>query len=77
MITNQKITALYAWIATNPNGGEGVCSTQIGDTHMPMVGADIDRMKSLRKHAEFVRKATGFPVRLVRFASREDIEELP
>jgi hypothetical protein len=73
----QKIKALYAWVATEPDGGEGVASVQLGGVHMPMVGADMDRIKSLRPHAELVRRATGYPVRLIRFAMREDLEELP
>jgi hypothetical protein len=73
----QAISALYAWVATEPDGGEGVCSAQIGDVHFPLVGADMDRMKSLRPHAELIHRATGYPVRLVRFAHREDLEVLP
>jgi hypothetical protein len=74
--TGQSIEAIYAWVATEPDGGEGICSMQIGDTHMPLVGADMDRMKSLRPHAEFIHKMGGYPVRLVRFGSREDLEIL-
>jgi hypothetical protein len=73
----QSIDALYAWVATEPDGGEGVCSAQLGDLHMPLVGADMDRIKSLRSYAEAVRAATGYPVRLVRFSRREDLEILP
>ena len=77
----QSIDALYAWIVTEPDGCEGVASVGMelfGQTvHVPLVGADIDRIKSHRADAELVRKATGFPVRLVRFAMREDLEELP
>jgi hypothetical protein len=76
-MTGQTIDALYAWVATEPDGGEGVCSAQIGEIHMPLVGADIDRIKSLRDYAELVRRATGYPVRLLRFSRREDLEELP
>ena len=73
-----RIDALYAWVAQEPDGGEGVCSADFGaNLHMPLVGADIERMKSLRDHAEFVRRMTGYPVRLVRFGRREDLEELP
>jgi hypothetical protein len=73
----QTIDALYAWVATEPSGDEGVCSMQLGAVHMPLIGADMDRVKSLREHAELVRQATGYPVRLVRFSRREDLEELP
>ena len=73
----QTIDALYAWVATEPDGGEGVCSMTLGNIHYPLVGADMDRIKSFRKHAEFLREATGYPVRLVRYSMREDLEELP
>lgn len=71
------IDALFAWVVTEPDGGEGVCSALIGDIHHPLVGADMDRIKSYRDHAEFIRCETGYPVRLVRFSMREDLEVLP
>lgn len=80
---SQTIDALYAWVATAPDGGEGVCGASMPspiDGRMmmvPLVGADLDRVKSLRDYAETTRKLTGYPVRLVRFAHREDIEVLP
>lgn len=74
--TGQTIDALYAWVATEPDGGEGVCSAQIGDVHFPLVGADMDRIKSFRAAAEAIHRLTGYPVRLVRFSRREDLEVL-
>lgn len=74
--TGQTIDALYAWVATEPDGGEGVCSALIGDTHYPLVGADMDRIKSYRQHAELIHRTTGYPVRLVRFSRRDDLEIL-
>jgi hypothetical protein len=44
---------------------------------MPLIGADMDRIKSLRSRAEMVRRITGYPVRLVRFSARDDLEVLP
>jgi hypothetical protein len=76
-MSGKRIDAIYAWVATEPDGGEGVCSAQIGEIHMPLVGADIERIKSLRGYAEMIRQATMLPIRLVRFSRREDIEELP
>jgi hypothetical protein len=72
----RRSTPSMPGVATEPDGGEGVSSAQLGDIHMPLVDADIDRMKSLRLWAELARKATGYPVRLVRFAHREDLEDL-
>jgi hypothetical protein len=72
------IDALYAWVATEPDGGEGVCAMNIPGFGMtPLVGADMDRIKSLRPFAEQARKLTGYPVRLVRFSRRDDLEILP
>ena len=77
----QKITALYAWVAEEPDGSEGVCSAQLDLlgrlTHMPLVGADLDCIRSLHDYAEMTRRLTGYPVRLVRYSQREDFEKLP
>jgi hypothetical protein len=75
--TGQKIDALYAWAAREPDGGEGVCSMLLGDIQMPLIGADMERVKSYRPHAEIVHRLSGYPITLVRYAHREDLEELP
>lgn len=75
--TPQTIDALYAWVATEPDGGEGIVAASIGEWMMPLVGADIDRIKSLRQFAETAHRQSGYPVHLVRFFGREDLEELP
>lgn len=64
--TGVKISSLYAWIATDPEGNEGICTTTSGT---PMVGADRDHLAGLRHYAEATRKATGWPVRLKMFAN--------
>jgi hypothetical protein len=74
----QAIEALYAWVCTEPDGGEGVAGMNIPGLGgmVPLVGADMDRMKSLRPYAEQLREITGIPIRLVRFSRREDLEIL-
>jgi len=75
----KSIDALYAWVATDPDGGEGVCGANIPGLGgmVPLVGADMDRVKSLRPFAEATRAASAYPVRLVRFSRRDDLELLP
>ena len=77
--TGQKIERLYAWIATEPDGGEGVCAALMpdGKMMMPLVGADMERMESLRHYAAEAVRFTGYPVRLVEFSNRIVIEESP
>lgn len=72
----KTIDAVYAWVCTEPDGGEGIPAVTIGGITLPLVGADMDRMKSLRSFAETARQASGLPMRLVRFGRREDLEEL-
>ncbi len=73
----KKIEALYAWVATDPDGQEGVIAANLDGMAMPLVGGDMDRMKSLREFAEAARRKTGYPVSLMRYGRREDLEELP
>jgi hypothetical protein len=73
-----SIDALYAWVVTEPDGGEGLAAInlpQLGWT--PLIGADVDRMKSLRPYAEGLHRTSGQPMRLVRYSQREDLEILP
>jgi hypothetical protein len=71
----QRIDRLYAWIAVEPDGGEGVCSARIGDIHYPMVGADRARIESMREYAQEIAKLSGRRIRLVEFTGRVVIED--
>lgn len=74
-----KITELWAYIIadTGPDD-EGVTSFwKPGmQLHMPMVGADLARMESLKPYARQIAKGAGKPVRLVKFSNLEEIEEI-
>jgi hypothetical protein len=77
---HKTITEIYAWVLTEPEGGEGIPAIPaitLGGSIMPLVGADRARIESLRQFALNVRRTTGCPVRLVRFGSRTVLEELP
>jgi hypothetical protein len=74
--TGQKIEALYAWVAIEPDGGEGVCAGKIGGAWAPFIGADLARVESYRDLAMAVSKATGLRVMLVRYDGRFVLEEL-
>jgi len=70
----KKITEMYAWICTEPDGGEGVPAAEVNGVAMPLMGADVERAESLRPWAEFVAKQKGYPVKLVKFTNMEVIE---
>jgi len=76
--TGQKIERLYAWIATEKDGGEGLCAmiSENGLT-IPLIGADMERIESLRDKAQEVARMSRCPVRLVEFSQRRVVEDQP
>jgi hypothetical protein len=59
-----KITQLYAFIAKDEKGNEGILSYPVlGDKGIPewlvMIGADIERVESLKPIAEYIKIKTG------------------
>lgn len=77
-MAGQKIDALYAWVATAPDGAEGVVGGILpgmsGPT--PFIGADRERIESYRDLAENLARATGYPVRLKMFSGGVVIDRI-
>lgn len=72
-----KVDEIWAWVSVDPaDKNEGVISfnSQVGP--MPMVGADKDRMMSMRPLAEQIAKNSGIEVKLLRFTTRSEIETI-
>ncbi len=69
----EKIEKMYAFIAANGDG-EGIVSFQLGNQHMPMVGADMARVVSLREVAQRISNETKTSIKLCLFTEREEIE---
>ncbi len=76
-----RITEMYAFVVedTSPND-EGVLAIQSmegkGDQRiwLPLVGADMARVNSLRSIAQGIGRKIGKKVTLVHFSNREDLE---
>ena len=72
-----RITDIYAFIAEGAGpDDEGVTAFFANGAWMPMVGADLDRVNSLRPMAHAIVLATGQKITLVRFTAREEVEEI-
>lgn len=70
-----KITEIWAWIVTEPDGGEGIPAIGgLGGMMMPLVGADEARIRSLEPAARATAALSGLPVRLVRFTELVEVE---
>lgn len=70
------IQAMWAWVTVDDAGDEGVIAVEMGGTWFPAVGADRKRVESLRPLVADIIAKTGATVRLLRFTTREALEEL-
>lgn len=75
-----RIEAMYAFISTDDEGNEGLCGIQTLDgMMMPLIAADPERVESLRSVAKRLaaqRGVTGKEIKLVKFATREELETI-
>lgn len=70
----KKITELYAFVHTNRIGGEGIISfsPDNGKSNLPMIGADINRVDTLREIADH----SGVSYRILHFKLTGEIEKI-
>lgn len=70
-----KITEVYAWVSTDADpSDEGVIGWNSAMGWIPLVGADLKRIESVRHLAQATANITKKPVRLLRFSVREELE---
>ena len=74
-MTKLKIEKMYAFVAKNEDGDEGVMAFRAKDAWMPMVGADFKRIESLLPVAKDVAKANGINFRIMQFDNATDVTE--
>jgi hypothetical protein len=69
----KRIDRLYAWVATEADGGQGIPAMRVDDMALPLIGADHDRIESLRPMA---MRAMGvcLKIELVEFSGRRVLE---
>ena len=70
-----KINTIYAFIATEEGpDDEGVVAALISDVWIPLVGADKERVESLKPIAKKIGQVTKKKITLAKFKVREDLE---
>lgn len=71
------IDSLYAYLARDADGNEGVCGWLRPDgMWIALVGADLDRMTSLEPIARDIAAATRSTIELVHFTTRAHIRTI-
>lgn len=73
----KAITEMFAWVVEEADGGEGIpASSRLVLGHLvPLLGADRERVNSLRAEARYISDLVGRPVKLVRFAGPPEVLE--
>jgi hypothetical protein len=71
-----RIGSVHAYVVLAENGDEGIAAFLSDGVWMPMICADMARVESMRPMARRIAKATGQEVRLVKFATRTDVETI-
>ncbi len=70
-----RIDQMFAFIVVDDDGTEGIPAFLApGGTAMPMVGADMARVESLRPIARRMARELKKPVTLCKFTTREILE---
>lgn len=73
----KKIEEMYAFVVTDPDDDtEGVIGMKTDIGWMPLVGADLSRIESLREMAKTIAGAAGTrdSLKLLRFSHRTEEE---
>lgn len=70
-----KIEKLYAYVAEDDGPeNEGIVAMLQSDIWIPLVGADMARMESLKGYANLLAKKTGKKIHLLVFSVRTELE---
>lgn len=72
------IEEMYAFISYDKDDkDEGICAFHSGyGVWMPMVGADMKRVESLKPIAKQIANMTGKRIKICKFSAREVIETI-
>ena len=75
--TGQKIEQLYAWIADEGGGAEGIMAGSIdGETWMPLISSKLETMWRIRPVAARIAASSGIKCfRLKCFSTAATLEE--
>lgn len=74
-----KVDAIYAYLAQGEDGCEGVMAAQVPIngrmTMMPLIGADLTRLKSLLPVANTIALESNMTFRIYKFDNKTDITD--
>jgi hypothetical protein len=69
-----KVETLWAFIASDERGDEGLPAATVGDVLVPLIAADPARVESLRDIAQMLADNSRRAITLYKFTGREKVE---
>lgn len=71
-----EMNEMFAFVARDESNDEGITVMPINGMLVPLLGADMSRIDSLRHFAQIIADWRGVPVQLIRFSQRETLETI-
>ncbi len=72
-----RIEEMYAFVAEDSGpDDEGIVGMNTGSGWMPLVGADMARIESLKPIARTIASETGTRIKLLHFTHREELGDV-
>ncbi len=69
------VDELFAFIAVDDDGDEGIMAAMMGDTMMPLIFADLARLPAFAPVADNIAKAAGKDYKLKHFQLLGDVSD--
>jgi hypothetical protein len=72
-----KVNTIYAFIAEDADGTEGIIGQLMPDNSwLPFIAADEERLSQLKLFAQKISNVTKKEIKLIKLSKREDVELL-
>lgn len=70
-----KIEKITAFVSVDAEGNEGILGEKVGNTWIPLIAADLERLHSLLGPAVRHFKARGINFKIIEFSVRTDVTQ--
>lgn len=72
-----EVSEVYVWVAVHANGTEGVIAVPMAGAMFPLITTSLYQAQAqLRQLAEQIGKASGLPIKLLKFSNRSVIADI-
>ena len=70
------IENVWMAISVDENGDEGVCAVMVGNSWMPLIAADRDRLPFVERSAQELADLQDKHIRIIRLTERSEVREI-